>query len=356
VSKRRVVSRRTVKRRVVGSANPIAKWGRDSKTTCFDSIGGFFVGLLLFFVTFALPFCAARTEKDSKDVAELEVIPVAQAQAIDGKALVQGELTAASQITPPIEDPERPILAYRYALERYEPHEETRTETRTEIEGGQEVEYTDEITEEVWEWETLDSESDWAEAMLGSINVDLQKCTHNLGWKSLFSDKYTDADTGYDIRETVEVIYAGDNVILAGEFAGGQIVADADFYRLTTGTKDELVGAMHQEEETQRWVLIVLSVILWAISFNLIVGPAFILLNIIPIKAIGAAARSIFGLIALIMAVITTAVTYIVIAYWWVLALLMIVLAVVLLVVANRNREAEPDLDLPEEPEQEPIE
>ena len=356
MSERRVVSRRTVKRRVVGSANPIARWGRDSKTTCFDSIGGFFVGLLLFFVTFALPFCAARTEKDSKDIAQLDVIPVAQAQAVDGKALVQGQLTAATEISPPIEDPERPILAYRYALERYEPHDETRTETRTEIEGGQEVEYTDEVIEEVWEWEILDSESDWAKATLGTINLDLQKCTHDLDWKSLFSDKYTDADTGYDMRESVEVIYAGDSVILAGEFAGGQVIAGADFYRLTTGTKDELVGEMHQEEETQRWVLIVLSVILWAISFNLIVGPAFILLNIVPIKAVGAAARGIFGVIALIMAVITTAVTYIVIAYWWVIALLMVVLAVALVVVANRNREAEPELDLPEEPEEEPAE
>jgi hypothetical protein len=312
---------------------------------------------LLFFVTFALPFCAARTEKDSKDIAQLEVIPVAQAEAVAGKALVQGQLTAASEISAPISDLDRPILAYRYSIERYEPHLETRTETRTEIEGGQEVEYTDEITEEVWEWETLDSDQDWAQVQLGTIRVDLQKCDrHDLDWTKTFSDAYTDVETGYDMRETEEVIYAGTSVILAAEFEGGQVATDPDFYRLTTGAKDELVGQMHKEEETQRWVLIVLSVILWAVSFNLIVGPAFILLNIIPIKAIGATARGIFGVIALIMAAITTAVTYIVIAYWWVIALLMVVLAVVLVVVANRNREAEPDLDLPEEPEEEPAE
>ena len=47
-SKRREISRRVVSRKVVGSANPIARWGRGSKSTCMDSLGGFFVGLLLF--------------------------------------------------------------------------------------------------------------------------------------------------------------------------------------------------------------------------------------------------------------------------------------------------------------------
>lgn len=344
---RRIVRRRVVSERVIGSSNPVARWGRESKSTCMDSIGGFFFGLLLFFITFSLPYCAAKTEKVSQDVAQWEVISAIAAAGYTGPALIEGTVEAASEIIPPIIDVDKPILAYHYIAERFETRYETHEETHTETRGGQDVEVVEEVTEEVQEWVTVDEDRSWAEVKLGGIRIDPAKCQMELPWVSKFHDTYA-SPSGEDMREEVSVVYAGAKVLLAAELESGQVKPQSKPYRLTTGSKDELVGQMHSEEESQRWFFLIASVILWVIAFNLMVGPAMIIFNIFPIKAIGTAIRVVIGVIALIMAIITTAVTYVVIAYWWVIALLMVVLAVAVVVTANRSRKAEPDLDVDE--------
>lgn len=344
---RRVVSRRVVSERVIGSSNPVARWGRESKSTCFDSIGGFFVGLLLFFITFSLPYCAAKTEKVSQDVAQWEVISTIESAGHTGPALVEGVVEAASEITPPVIDVDKPILAYHYLVERFETRLEPREKTETVTRDGQDVEVTTEELVEVQEWVTVDEDRTWAEVKLGGVRIDPQKCKMELPWVSKFHDTYA-SPSGEDMREEVSVVYAGAKVLLAAELESGQVKPQSKPYRLTTGSKDELVGQMHREEESRRWFFLIASVILWVIAFNLMVGPAMIIFNIFPIKAIGTAVRAIIGVIALVMAIITTAVTYVVIAYWWVIALLMVVLAVAVVVAANRGRQAEPDLDVDE--------
>ena len=119
MSDKRVISSRVTGRRVLGSANPVARWGRGAKQTCFDSIGGFFVGLLLFFVPFGLTYCAAKTEKDSKDISQLTVKPAAEASAVDGKALLEGRVTAVEDLQPVIgEDLDGPVIYYDYHVRR----------------------------------------------------------------------------------------------------------------------------------------------------------------------------------------------------------------------------------------------
>ena len=343
---RREIGRRVVSRKVVGSANPVARWGRGSKSTCMDSIGGFFFGVLLFFVTFALPYCAATTEKDSKDMAKLEQVQAAEASGLNGKYAVQGTLAAANAIEAPIVDLDKPILAYEYLLERYEPHIETRTETHTEVVNGQDVEVTEEIDEEVWAWETMDSESAWAQVKLGTISIDPKAC--NIGalkWQTVHSDEYEDTDTGYKLQESVKVLYANTNVWLAAEFEGGQVIDQPDFYRITTGTMDDMVASAHSEEEGKRWVTIILSVVLWTISLNLILGPAMILINIIPIKQISGAIRGVLTFVSLLIACVITFITYVFIRYWWVIALLLAALIVYVIYSANKNREADAEFD-----------
>ena len=342
----REIGRRVVSKKVLGSANPVARWGRSSKNTCMDSIGGFFFGLLLFFVTFALPYCAATTEKDSKDMAKLDQVNAAEAAGLDGKYAVKGILSAGNEVEAPVGDVDKPILAYRYLVERYEPHIETRQETRTEVQNGMDVEITEEVEEEVWEWETLESDEDWAQFKLGTITIDPQKCKiGELKWQQVYKDEYEDYDTGYKIRETCEVMYANVSVILAAEFAGGQVVDKPDFYRITTGSMDDMVAKAHGEEEGQRWMLIVLSVILWTISMNLILGPAMILINIIPIKEISGAVRGVLTFVSLIIACLITFVTYVAIRYWWVIVLALLALTAFVIYSVNKNRSAEPDID-----------
>lgn len=341
----REISRRVVSTRVLGSANPVAKWGRESKATCMDSFAGFAIGILLFFATFALPYFSATTEKDSRDVAKLEVTSMEQASDLSGKALVSGVLTTTTPVVPP-KGESIPLLAYHYLVEDYEMHYETRTETHTEVQGGKEVEVTEEIREEVWDWVAKIDETRWAPLTLGTINVDPQKASMDLPWLKHW-------ETGGDAtrhRESVHVVMPNQNVLLAAEFAAGQVTAQPDFYRVTIKNKDELVAAMHSAEETQRWVLIIASVVLWTIAFNLMIGPAMILLNILPIKALSGAVRAIYTFFAFICSCILTWTVYVAVRYWWLLLVVLAVLAVVIVVMANKHRRATPELEIPDEP------
>ena len=350
MSKRKEIGRRVVGERVLGSSNVAARWGRGAKSTCWDSIGGFFVGILLFFITFSLPFCAARTEKDSKDIAQLDVITAQEAASFTGKTLVRGKLAPAEQLDVPMVTVDAPVLAYQYTMEKWETWTETKTETRTVTRDGQDVEITEEVTEEVSDWKVQNEDERWSKLSLDGMHIDPENARIDLEWENVFNDEYTDAATGEKFRENVEVIKGGMTVLWAAELENGRLAAKPDFNRVTPKTKQELVAQMHGEEEGQRWMLIIASVILWTIAFNLLIGPAFFLLNIIPVKQIGAAVRGIYTVVSLVMAVILTWVTYVAVRYWWLILLLLIALAVVIVVLANRRRQAEPDLDLEDEP------
>ena len=350
MTNRRVVRRRVVSEKMLGSANPVARWGRSSKSTCWDSIGGFFLGILLFFVTFALPYCAAKTEKDSKDVAMLDVITTAQAASHSGKALVQGVITPQQQLTVPLIKDASNVLAFDYTLEHWETWTETHEETHTETRNGQDVEVTEEVTEEVSGWKVKKQDTQWAVVRLGDINIDPQRCKIDLPWESAYSNEYTRGADKY--KETVKIIRGGIDVLLAAELANGQVIAKPDFNRIYAGTKEEFVSQMNREEEASRWGFIIASIVLWTIAFNLIIGPAFILFNILPIKEIGCAIRGIYTFVSLIIACLLTWITYVAIKYWWLIAILMVVLAVAIIVMASRNRK-KPDLDL-DAPEPDP--
>ena len=345
----REVSRRVVSERVIGSANPVARWGRESQSSCMGAFGGFFVGLLLFFVTFALPYCAARTEKDSKDVSKLTVITTDEAATYSGKALVQGVLQSDGTIHVPKGNASG-ILAYDYIVEDLVTRQEKHNETHTEVRNGKEVEVAEEVTEDVEEWQTTHQDEQWQVLRVGNITVDRMRAQIDLPW----NEEYNVTSPNQKHRETVKVVKGGLNVLLACELKDGALVPIPDFYILTAKSKDELVSQMNATEETSRWMLIAASVLLWTISMNLLVGPLMLFINIVPIKALGAAARGAVTFVSFIIACLITWITYVAVRYWWVIAILLGVLAVWLIVAVNRHRQARPQLD-PEPPEQPPL-
>jgi len=348
---RREISRRVISRRDIGSANPVARWGRKTKATCWDSIGGFFLGLVLFLVTFSLPYCAAKTEKDSKQLA-MEVTPVAQAASLDGIATVQGPVTAVNKLQPPYAETDEPVLAYDFLRERYETWEETHTETHTETVGGRDQEVTEEVTEEVSGWKELSHDVQWSPIKMGTINIDRQKCTIELPWQQIFSQEFQ--DEGQQIRDTVKVIYAPASAYLYAEFSSGQIAAEPDFARLSLRAPEDQKSQMNKEEEGGRWFKIIAAVILWTISLNLLLGPAMLLINIIPVQQIGCAVRAVLTFVSFLIACLMTFITYTFIRYWWVFVVLLLILAVAVIASAMQKRQAEPELDLDAELEPEP--
>jgi hypothetical protein len=342
------VSRRVVSERVLGSANPVAKWGRESQSSCMGAFGGFFIGLLLFFVTFALPYCAARTEKDSKDVSKLDVITTEQAATYSGKALVQGVLQSDGTIRAPKGDASG-ILAYKYTVEDLVTKPMKRNETHKEVRNGQEVEVTEEVTEMVEEWETTHADEQWQPLRLGGITIDRNVAMIDLPW----NPAYDVLSQNQKHRESVDVVKGVLDVLLACELKDGAMVPIPDFYILTSKPKDQLVSQMNATEETNRWLLIIASIVLWTISLNLLVGPLMLFINVVPIKALGALARGAVTFVSFIIACMVTWVTYVAVRYWWAIVILLALLAVWLLVAVNRHRQARPQLE-PEPTDQPP--
>jgi hypothetical protein len=337
----REVSRRVVSERVIGSANPIAKWGRESQSSCMSAFSGFFLGLLLFFATFALPYCAARTEKDSKDVSKLTVITTEQAATYSGKALVQGVLQSDGTIHAPKGDASG-ILAYNYIVEDLVTKPEKHNETHKEVQNGKEVEVTEEVTEMVEEWQTTHQDEQWQTLRLGNLTIDRTLAQIDLPW----NDAYNVTSPNQKHRETVKVVKGGMNVLLACELKDGVLVDIPDFYILTSKAKDELVSKMNAGEETNRWLLIGASILLWTISLTLLVGPLMLLVNIVPIKALGALARGAVTFVSFLIACLITWITYVAVRYWWAIVVLLAILAVWSLVAVNRHRQANPQLDV----------
>lgn len=346
MGERKEVGRTLTSRRVIGSANPVAKWGRESKRTCMDSIGGFFLGLLLFFIPFVLTYCAGTQEKDSKDIAKLEPRAADSIAGFTGNALVQvPALTVLDKLEPPIGKSSDDLLAYDYKLERWETWTETHQETKTKVENGKEVEYTYDVDEDVSDWKVKEEDKKWSRLAVGGIQIDPAKCEVQLPWEQSYNDEYTDVVSGDKYRETVQVVHSKPNMLLAAEFANGQVAEDPDFYILTTRSKDDLVSHLNTREETNRKMLLVLAVVLMFISFNLMLGPAMLLINLIPIRQLSGAVRFVVGIISLILSIIIVSVTYFFVRYWWVIILLLLGLAVWLIVETNRHRKAEPDLE-----------
>lgn len=344
---RRVIRSRVTGKRVIGSVNQVAKWGRDSKQTCVDSLGGFFFGVLLFFVPFGLTYCAATTEKDSQDIASLSIIMAEDAATVSGAALVKGVVESATTVQPAIAvEGGKEILFYDFLVRREETRIEQQQRTETVIENGQEVELT--ITEdvEVTEWVTVEQHTQWGDLRLGSIRIDPKKCKVELPRRVTFSDSYTDNETGEPWEEKQLVIYAGNPAILVAEFDNGQVVPDPDYYILTTKSKKELVAQLNLAEEQSRWFKVILAIVLMTISFNLMLGPAMLLINIFPIKQIGTVLRFVLFICSAILSTAIVGATYVFVRFWWVIVLLILGLAVWIVVEAGKNREVDPDMEI----------
>lgn len=330
---KREVGRRVVGTKVLGSANPVARWGRSTKSTCWDSIGGFFAGLLLFFVAFALPTCAARTEKVSNQIKRLSVESPEAVASKSGLALVSGTLDAAGTLTVPKGSSTGHIAAYRYRTADYETKLVTRNETRTEVRGGKDVEITEEVTEEVTDWVEKVNELRYASGWrLGGINLNPERASLDLPWEQTYSE-----DDGKH-RESVEVIKAGGTALLATQLENGQVASQPKLYRLTSKNQEQLVQQMHSSEEAGRWGLLILSVILWTVSLNLIIGPAMILLNIFPIQQIGTMVRGVITFVSFIISCILAATVYVLVKFWWLVALLLIALTIAVVMAAQKRK------------------
>jgi hypothetical protein len=355
---RRVISSTEVGRKVLGSSNPMAKGFRKAKGGCADSVGGIFFGIILFMLAFWPAWCSVRgVESVSKNVDAIPLMTAAQAAGASGMVKIQDTPEDIEYISLDLEcrdiNEEIDVFWYTYTLKEYTEHYETQTRTETRDEGGQEVEHQYEDQVLVQDWETIDEETEVADSfMLGEIEVDPGTAQIRLENTQTCEDKGRE-----EIGEqwlTVEYLPVDDvtQIMVVGEISGNKI-RSGDPFIVTDHSPESLVSAMAGEEKGARMGLTILAIILYFVSFNLIIGPLLFLLNYVPI--IGGGLRFGIGIGSLILAIVWVFLLKFIIAFWWAIILVLIILIVLLINFAKKkHHDDEPPAGTHAEPVQPP--
>jgi len=338
--KERVVSSRVIGRKVLGSASPLAKGFRETKQGCADSISGVFFGFIIFALAFWPAWCSVKgVEAVSEDVAALELLTPAQAEGRTGMVKVHGMPEEVDFIELDIEcrdiNEEVDVFWYHTVLKEYTEHPEKREHTETRTEGGQEVEYTVEEEVMVQDWEVMEEQQDVAGSfMLGEIEVDPSEANDRL------TDYETCEDKGRERlgEEWLLVEYLPvDNLaelLVVGEIRNNSISGGEPFI-VTDRSAEELVGQMAAAESGTRTMLTILSIVMFFISFNLIIGPLLFLLKYVPF--IGGGLRFGIAILSLILAIVWVLILKFIIAFWWLILVLLAILIILLVAIGAKR-------------------
>jgi hypothetical protein len=340
--KERVVSSRIKSRKVLGSANPIAKGFRDTKSGCADSFGGIIFGFILFFVAFWPAKCAVTgVEEISRIIEDLPLQTSSEVAGASGLVKIHGQPSDFEGIDLEIDDPERDyhdeidVFWYHTVLKEWTQHTEPRTHTETKIEDGQEVEYEVEEQVEVEDWEVMEDYSEISDFYLDDIEISSD------GAELILTDTENYSSMGREEigEEWLEVDYIpeddiGDLVVI-GEINGDRISSGHPFI-ITDVSDSQLVERKKSAEKGTRTGLTIFSIILFFIAFNLIIGPLLFLLRFVPV--VGPGIRFVIGIASLILAIVIVLMFQFILRYWWLLIILAIVIVGVVLMTMKKHQ------------------
>ncbi len=343
----RIVSSRQVGRKVLGSANPLAKGFREGKQGCMDSISGIFVGIILFMFAFWPAWCSVKgVEAVSKDIEGLTLLTAADAEGQSGLVKIQddvGDLDFFDFEPECGSEGEIEVFWYSWELKEYTEHMETRTRTETRVENGQEVEYEIEDDVLVEDWELIDSEEEIGDFFhLGNIEISTRNAERRLRDIEVCEDKGRERLGEEWLRVEYLPVENIDRLLVIGNLSDDEIDS-GDPFIITDQNAEQLVSAMAGEEAGARMGLTIFAIVLFFISFNLIIGPLLFLLKYVPL--IGPGLRFGIGIGSLILAIIWVMILKFIIEYWWAIIIVMILVVVALIMAAKKKQAAEGDSD-----------
>lgn len=335
-----------VSRKVIGSANPIARKFRDVKSA-FAGVG---CGFLALVGGLALIFYSVTGVEERSQVIEL-LDPISVENVDEGQTnLVEGKLTVNEPLI--FEDyPELSnLLYYEASYERFEPVKKTTTETRTVVENGQDVQETVEVTKIEEEWVEKQTDTMYTRASIGDYTINLEEIdlildSEEKAFNDVFianlesvsiptdDDEYSPSSNVGDTRIVVTYVSVPDaSVLVAGEFTSNE-VKEGDIYLLTDKSRTDLIESLKSSESTQRWGMRIGAWLLLTIGFGAIIAPIMEFVEMIPI--FGNLAKTVAGIIGAILAAIIVFVGVLVVKYWYIClggGILLIILAVIVLV------------------------
>ncbi len=324
---------RIISQQVLGSSNPLARFGRKLS----DSISGIFIGILLILFSFALLWWGEQQPEHSKTVAAL---PLQIESPVTQTGLTK--LQAQPAVTQVLIEPKTntPVLYYHYTKQEFKKVKETRRETRTVLQNGQDVQQTVERDVYIDKWVDVVSDKKWAGFRLSNLNVTPTNAELYVTLTKVFEEEKpvagvpTDEFSPTKTKEIVEVLPATMQILIVGEAATGSIVGGTPFI-ISDMSSDALIAEMKVRESRTYWFFKIGAWLLMTIGFTLFFGPIATFLNILPGlgKMLNGLLFIAFGVVSLVIVALGT----IAIRYWW-LVLIILVALIVLAIAKFKNK------------------
>lgn len=343
----KIISERVISRKVIGSANPIAKKFRNLK----GSFGGICIAPFLLIIALGIIYYGETFKKHSRVVENLTLESAEEVSSgASGLHKISGKPKDVSElISPYVGDEIGKVLYYSYAVQEYQEVEETEYETVTRIENGQEIEEEVERVKLVEKWVDEETSSKWAEFKLGNFSIEPSSANKELKFQS--KEYYEDFEGFIDVtskninpeigdyRITLSYLQIDIELIVIGEISGSSISGGETFI-ISNKSDSELLSDLKSGETTTYWVMKAGSWFMLTMGFMMLLSPVLSLLDFIPIagKAASCAASVVGAIFAFIIVVTAT----IIIKFWWaflILAVLGIIGVIVLIVMlaAKKN-------------------
>lgn len=304
----RIISERIVKKKNSFLNNPITKKVGD----IFKSIKLVFLGLLLVILAFVLIVVSVKSVKEiSKVVSQLSLTPTEEVKGKVGLVKFKGKVETKNPLVYsfnicgdsfcfiPLEVKTYDnLLFYSAEYSRLEPVKKTKTETRTIVKDGQEVEQTIEKTYWDEEWISKKKDSRWADFYVGGVKINhpeeariyLNKKTetfenvHLAGLSPLKkpADESFSADLG-KVKLTLTYIpfHSGSEFLVVGNVNNNE-VDPGDIYIITDKPEEELVSTLQTNEKHSRLWIRLIAWLLLTVGLVLMVGPFLEIMELVP--------------------------------------------------------------------------
>lgn len=271
---------RIVSEKVLGSSNPVARFGRNVSR----SISGIFFGIMLIIAAFGVLWWGSGQKNYSQDVAALPLQAMVAADQ-SGMAKIQAVPALSNSVTAPVM--KQAVVYYEYKKQEFKKVKEMRTETRTVQRDGKDVQQQVEKEAYVDKWFDVASDKNWAQFSVGGASVNPTSASLSyLDLQTLY-DKETPVSTNTQLdvvqktREVVKAFPIGPPLLVVGAVAGDTIASGEPFI-ISSLSSDGLTLAMQKSESTRGWIIKVLAWLLMTCGAVLLFGPIATLLNILP--------------------------------------------------------------------------
>lgn len=316
---------RIVSQTVLGSSNPVARFGRKLS----DSVTSVFIGIIFLIGGCGLVWWGEGLPEYSKIV---EALPLAA----EAPAMQSGltKLQALPAVTQVLIEPKTntPVLYYSYTKQEFKKVKETRRETKTVLQNGQDVQQTVERDVYIDKWVDVDSDKKWASFRLSSLNVTPEAATLYATLTKVFEEEKPVVSSGpvdefapTKTRETVEALPATTKLLVIGEVQTGSIVGGTPFI-ISDKSNEALIAQLKTEENRSYWFFKIAAWFFMTVGFTLLFAPFATLLNILPGlgKLVNGVLFLVFGVVSLIIVTLGT----LAIRYWY--AVILVLLAAII--------------------------